>query len=90
MTQHATVVQVDDNEELLLAHQDKNTLAGNKNENGLFDGVSQNVINSSYRTWSVADNNTHEPDLIQVLTGNCDLNSIEQQTKISLILAQIR
>ena len=78
MIHGANVVQVDDNKELLLAHQDKNILAGNKNKNGLFDGASQNVINASYQTWSAADNNTHEPDLTQVLTRNCGINSIEQ------------
>ena len=72
----AMVVHVDDSNELLLAHQEKHTLAGNKNEIGPFDGESANVINHSYQTWSVADNNTHEPDLVKLLTGNCDLNSM--------------
>ena len=79
ITDDAIVIQVNDNEELLLDQQEKSILAGNKNKNGLFDGVPKSVINSNDQAWSVTDNNTHEPDLKEMLTGNCNLNGIEQQ-----------
>ena len=59
------------------------TLVGNKNETGLFDGGSQDIISPSYQTWSVADTNTHEPNLEQMLTRNYDLNSIEHENSCS-------
>ena len=52
---------------------------GNKNETGLFDGESRDVITPSYQSWSVADMNTHMPNLDQMLTGNWDLNSTEHE-----------
>ena len=56
---------------------------GNKNETGLFDGESRDVITPSYQSWSVADINTHVPNLDQMLTGNWDLNSIEHENSCS-------
>ena len=71
--------QVDDSYELTLAHQDKKSLVGNKNETGLFDGESPDVITPIYQSWSVADTNTHVLNLDQMLTGNWDLDSIEHE-----------
>ena len=87
---YATETQVDDDVELLLAHQVKNLLVGNKHETGPFDGESQDVISSRYQTSSVADTNTHEPDLETILTGNCDLNSIEHEKSCSKFLVQTK
>ena len=75
--------QVDDNYKLTLAHQDKKLFVGNKNETGLFDGESRDVITSSYQSWSVADSNTHVPNLEQMLTRNYYLNSIKHENSCS-------
>ena len=77
----ANIVPADDQHGLLLAQQEKIPLAGNKNETGTLDVGSEKIISLSSQDWSVDNIDTHEPDWELMLTGNCNLNSIEQENE---------